>query len=82
MKSLACAASSSVLALERLALVFAEATPDAGVLVFLDCVLEAHGRNTTFAANSFSLFDLLYSGSSVADREEKFWVFIEATGLV
>lgn len=79
---LASATCASILALERLALVFAQTAPNTGVLVFFDCVLEALARDSALTTNCLGLFDLLCRRAGVTNWEEEFWVFGKASRLI
>ncbi|GAA1849631.1 hypothetical protein GCM10009813_09120 [Brevibacterium marinum] len=65
-------------ALECAALILAEPTPDACILAGFQCPLQAGLDYFTAATDSLGLFDLEQSGTGVSDREEQFWVLIEA----
>lgn len=76
------AAGARGAALERAALVLAQAAPHAGVLVGLERVLEAHLAHGATGADRLRLFDLVDRGAGVPDGEEQLGVSSEASGIV
>jgi hypothetical protein len=65
-------------ALEGAALVFAHATPDAGVLAGLKGPLKAGVNNRAAAANAFGFFYLEEGWPCISDGEKQFRVLLEA----
>ena len=72
------AASAGGATLQRAALVLAQATPDTGVLVVLECVLQAHLGDRAASADRLGLLDLVDGRSGVPDGEEELGVRGEA----
>ena len=73
--------ASDVLASEHPSLLFRGATPDAGVLVGLEGVLEAVDVHGALAAHLFGSIDLQQCVSGGADREEQVGVGVAADGI-
>src|SRR4051794_2231919 len=65
-------------ALQCATLIFAHATPDAGILAGLKCPLQAHGGNGAAVADNLGLGNLGQSRAGVTDREEQLGVFVTA----
>jgi hypothetical protein len=72
------AAGACSAALQRTALVFAHATPDACVLARFQRPLQASIHNGAAAADAFCFFDLQKGWPGVPDGEEEFRVLFEA----
>ena len=73
---------TGVAALERAALVLAQATPDTVVLSGLEGPCEALFAHVAASAHLLGLLDLQDRRTGVADREEQFRVLVEARGTV
>ncbi len=70
------AAGPGCAALERAALVFAQAAPNSGVLAGLDGPLQAGVYHLAAAADALRFLNLKQGGPCIADREEQLRVFV------
>ena len=68
-------------ALQSAALVFAQAAPDAIILIGVQCALEACINHLAGTAYGLGLFNLIVCGTGVAHREEQFRILVTTCGL-
>lgn len=69
-------ARASCATFERAAFVFAQTTPDAGILSGLNRPLETGVDDLASAAHALCFFNLKQGGPCIADREKQFRVFV------
>ena len=68
-------------ALEGATFLFAHPSPNARVLIVVECPLQADCLNCAFATNCFGFGRLRDRWSRIPDREEELWVNAEARGF-